>query len=37
MTKPGMSGIYNAFYRTSAPNVNNLLATILVFLIVIYF
>lgn len=36
-TKPGLAGLYNAFYRTSAPNLNNLLATILVFLVVIYF
>jgi protein transport protein SEC61 subunit alpha len=37
-TKPNkMGALYQAFYRTSAPNLNNLLATILVFFIVIYF
>ena len=38
ITRPNkMSALYQAFYRESAPNINNLLATILVFLIVIYF
>lgn len=37
LTKPGLAGLYDAFYRTSAPNLNNLLATFLVFLVVIYF
>lgn len=38
VTKPNkMAALYQAFYRSSAPNINNLLATILVFLIVIYF
>lgn len=31
------SALYHAFYRTNAPNINNLMATIFVFLIVIYF
>ncbi|KRX06610.1 SecY subunit domain [Pseudocohnilembus persalinus] len=37
LTKPGLAGLYDAFYRVSAPNLNNLLATVLVFLVVIYF
>ena len=38
LTRPNkMSALHQAFYRTTAPNINNLLATILVFLIVIYF
>lgn len=38
ITRPNkMGALYQAFYRTSAPNVNNLMATVLVFLIVIYF
>ena len=32
-----LGAIQQAFYRSSLPNVNNLLATLLVFLIVIYF
>lgn len=38
ITRPNkMGALYSAFYRTSAPNINNLISTILVFLIVIYF
>ncbi len=37
MTKPKLSALYTAFYRTNAPNLNNLFATILIFFIVIYF
>lgn len=37
ISKPSMMSFTNAFYRTSAPNLNNLLATVLIFLIVIYF
>ena len=38
ITKPNkLNALHQAFYRTSSPNFNNLLATILVFLIVIYF
>ncbi len=37
LTKPKLNALYMAFYRTSAPNLNNLFATILVMLIVIYF
>lgn len=32
-----LGAIQQAFYRNSLPNINSLLATILVFLIVIYF
>lgn len=32
-----LAAIQQAFYRSSLPNINNLLATVLVFLIVIYF
>jgi len=36
-TKPNkLTAIYQAFYRTGVPNLNNFLATILVFLVVIY-
>jgi len=31
-----MAALYSSFYRASAPNLNNLFATILVFLVVIY-
>lgn len=38
ISKPNkVSALYQAFYRSSAPNLNNLLATILMFFIVIYF
>jgi len=30
------SALYQAFYRSSSPNLSNLLATILVFFVVIY-
>ena len=36
-TKPKANALFQAFYRTTAPNLNNLFATILVFLIIIYF
>eukprot|EP01017_Pseudomicrothorax_dubius_P024882 TRINITY_DN2647_c0_g1_i1.p1 TRINITY_DN2647_c0_g1~~TRINITY_DN2647_c0_g1_i1.p1 ORF type:complete len:482 (-),score=130.11 TRINITY_DN2647_c0_g1_i1:197-1642(-) len=32
-----VSAIHQAFYRSNSPNINNLLATVFVFLIVIYF
>lgn len=32
-----MGALYHAFYRQTAPNLNNLFSTFLVFLIVIYF
>lgn len=31
------NAVYHAFFRANAPNLNNLLATLFVFLIVIYF
>ncbi|EGR30505.1 protein transport protein sec61 alpha subunit, putative [Ichthyophthirius multifiliis] len=37
LTKDKMGALYHAFYRTSAPNLNNLLATFIIVLIVIYF
>ena len=38
MTRPNkVTALREAFYRTHAPNVMNLLATVLVFLVVIYF
>ena len=38
ITRPNKIGaLQQAFYRTGWPNINNLLATVLVFLIVIYF
>ena len=36
LTKPKLGALYNAFYRSNAPNLNNLFATVFVFLIVIY-
>ena len=37
ITKPNkISALYQAFYRTSSPNLINLLATVLVFFLVIY-
>ena len=37
ITKPNkISALYQAFYRTSSPNLSNLLSTVLVFLLVIY-
>ena len=37
ITKPSTSSaIFQAFYRTSSPNLSNLLATILIFFLVIY-
>lgn len=38
ITRPNKIGaLQQAFYRSSFPNINNLLATVLVFLVVIYF
>ncbi len=38
ITRPNKLGaLHHAFYRTSSPNLNNLLATVFVFLVVIYF
>jgi protein transport protein SEC61 subunit alpha len=38
LTKQNKVGaLYTAFYRTNAPNLNQLLATILVFFVVIFF
>lgn len=36
LSKPGATAFYQTFYRSSAPNVNNLLATVFIFLLVIY-
>lgn len=36
LSKPGATAFYQTFYRSTAPNVNNLLATIFIFLLVIY-
>jgi protein transport protein SEC61 subunit alpha len=37
LTKNYTSAFYQAFYRSTAPNLNNLMATVLIFLVVIYF
>jgi protein transport protein SEC61 subunit alpha len=37
VTKPKLAAIYHSFYRTNGPNLNNLVATILISLVVIYF
>lgn len=38
LTRPNkLSALHEAFYRSNAPNITNLMATVLVFLIVIYF
>ena len=37
LTKPNkISALYQAFYRTSSPNVSNLMATIIIFFLVVY-
>lgn len=36
ITNPSLKTFYNAFYRSEAPNINNLIATILIICIVIY-
>ena len=38
LTRPNkVAALYTSFYRSNAPNLNNLFATILIFFVVIYF
>jgi len=36
LTKPYSTALYQSFYRTTAPNLNNLISTIFIVLVVIY-